>query len=213
MKIKHIAQAALAVVASVAVNAASAAAPTGNATAAISQAALSANNIVLTAFGAATYSSGILSLTAAQSSTSTTLIDFANGDGFKLAGSATISLLDLSYNVSTNTLNGMVKLGNPTIGLTLFNTGPIANATSFMAVADPDGANDLLVSGLTLTPEFVTAISAYIEDPTAIPLGSILTSMSFENYGFAAPVPEPTTYALMGLGLVGISLVARRRQA
>ncbi|MBI2734117.1 MAG: PEP-CTERM sorting domain-containing protein [Aquabacterium sp.] len=28
----------------------------------------------------------------------------------------------------------------------------------------------------------------------------------------AAPVPEPTTYALMGLGLVGLALVKRRRQ-
>jgi hypothetical protein len=38
--------------------------------------------------------------------------------------------------------------------------------------------------------------------------GSITSTMMF-----SPPVPEPSTYALMGLGLAGITLVARRRQA
>jgi hypothetical protein len=37
--------------------------------------------------------------------------------------------------------------------------------------------------------------------------GSISSSIVFT----AREIPEPSTYALMGLGLVGISLVARRR--
>jgi PEP-CTERM motif len=214
MKMKHIAKAVLGAVAAVAVSAASAAAPTGNAVALINQAMLAANNITLTTYGTATYNSsnGNLGLTAAQASTTSTLIDFANADGFKLAGSATVSFLDLSYNTSTNTLNGLLKLGS-NLGLTIYSTGPIANASSFTAVADgTDGVSDLLVSGFTLDSAFADAISAFV-DPSTIPLGTIIQSINFENYGFVAPVPEPSTYALMGLGLVGISLVARRRQA
>jgi PEP-CTERM motif len=216
MNMKHIAQAALGVVASVAVSAASAAAPTGNAAALINQAMLAANEITLTTYGTASYTSnsstGNLALTAAQATTTSTLIDFANADGFKLAGSATVSFLDLSYNTSTQTLNGVLKLGT-NFGLTIYSTGPIANANSFSAVADStDGVSDLLVGNFTLDPLFADAISAFV-DPSTIPLGSIITSITFENYGFVAPVPEPSTYALMGLGLVGVSLVARRRQA
>jgi PEP-CTERM motif len=214
MKMKFIAQAVIGAVAAVAVSAASAAAPTGNAVALINQAMLTANNITLTTYGTASYNSstGNLALTAAQATTTSTLIDFANADGFKLAGSATVSFIDLSYNTSTQTLNGVLKLGTNN-GLTIYSTGPIANASSFTAVADSaDGVSDLLVSGFTLDSAFADAISAFV-DPSTIPLGTIIQSINFENYGFVAPVPEPSTYALMGLGLVGISLVARRRQA
>jgi PEP-CTERM motif len=37
------------------------------------------------------------------------------------------------------------------------------------------------------------------------------TSKSLRFIGNVAPIPEPSTYALMGLGLVGVVLVARRR--
>lgn len=39
------------------------------------------------------------------------------------------------------------------------------------------------------------------------------TSKSLRFVGNVAPIPEPSTYALMGLGLVGVVLAARRRAA
>jgi PEP-CTERM motif len=39
------------------------------------------------------------------------------------------------------------------------------------------------------------------------------TSKSLRFIGNVAPIPEPSTYALMGLGLVGVVLAARRRAA
>jgi hypothetical protein len=47
-------------------------------------------------------------------------------------------------------------------------------------------------------------ISNPLTTTTVVPIdpGSVITPT----------IPEPSTYALMGLGLVGISLVARRRQ-
>jgi hypothetical protein len=39
------------------------------------------------------------------------------------------------------------------------------------------------------------------------------TSKSLRFIGTVAPIPEPSTYALMGLGLVGVVLAARRRAA
>jgi hypothetical protein len=45
---------------------------------------------------------------------------------------------------------------------------------------------------------------------TAEGWGSLKSTINFTARE-VLPVPEPSTYALMGLGLVGISLVARRR--
>ena len=43
-------------------------------------------------------------------------------------------------------------------------------------------------------------------------LGKLALDVSAQTLTFT-PVPEPSTYALMGLGLVGVALVARRRRA
>jgi hypothetical protein len=39
----------------------------------------------------------------------------------------------------------------------------------------------------------------------------VLESPGHQDQVFAAPVPEPSTYALMAAGLLGMGFVARRR--
>lgn len=81
---------------------------------------------------------------------------------------------------------------------------------------------DLSVSHLTLTEEAATLFASALKLPPVV--ATILKAVDFgtidnkirpairwDGLGAAAPVPEPSTYALMGLGLAGVAFVARRR--
>ncbi|HIV71961.1 MAG TPA: PEP-CTERM sorting domain-containing protein [Candidatus Aquabacterium excrementipullorum] len=65
------------------------------------------------------------------------------------------------------------------------------------------------VALLDYAPGFALVCNGGTSDCQAVPdPGRLKVSLSYE----VAPVPEPNTYALMGLGLVGMGLVSRRRR-
>lgn len=204
MKMKHIAQAAFALVATVAANSAMAV----NATAILDTALLTANSLTVSALGVASFSSTTGALTINSTATSTsTLADFALADGFKVQTSfGPLNFTDFQFN-SAGLLTGKLQGTGLILGGVSF-TGSLLQASTLTNVAGV-----LQATNFTASP----ALSSYLQNDvglsttTVAALGGMLLSMT--TPGLVAPVPEPSTYALMGLGLVGISLVARRRQA
>lgn len=203
--IKTISRAAVAVAAAVAAHGAMAA----NATVQLDTTVLSAYTIK--GVGADTYNSstGLLTAPIDASKTTASLIDFGNSDGFSLSATVlfstqTLSFTNFSYNVATKTLFG-----------TLGGSGSLLSGISF--------TGDLLTAGTTSTVNNVltasnfsvsTGLAAYL---TTAGLATsyqttIASSIKSVSIPVTAAVPEPSTYALMGLGLVGISLIARQKR-
>ncbi len=155
-----------------------------------------------------------LTMTATVSGTSVKLggTNFLGvSDGFNqlmgLAGN--ISYTKLSMDVSNGTLSGSLTGGGLFLSA-LSYTGDLLVATAVTA----DGANASTFSGFDYAP----ALRAYLADiqapETLVPLPAMITSVSVpvkSTFVPSAQVPEPATYALTGLGLVGLSLVARKR--
>jgi len=213
MKIKQVAQAVLGLVVSVA--ASSAMAANGDVTIKLNQSLMNANDWLAAKLGNAVYTNATpvstVFVPVNAANTTASFIDYAAADGVKISFApnslgirSSVSLLDFTFDIATATISGDVKYGvlNITADEPMLSIGTLTNV----------GGN-LVASDLSMHPSLVALVVDSGLDPNVLPLSSLIQSLTFTGYGFAAPVPEPSTYALMGLGLVGISLVARRRQA
>jgi hypothetical protein len=114
------------------------------------------------------------------------------------------------------------------IGGGLFDaTQPISNSTPFKFdgawFSGGDQVQYKLYSGSTLV--FTSAVSPQLTATNIfVPSGytGLVTSVvvlgrqgyyAMDDFTFNTPVPEPTTYGLMGAGLLGVAAVVRRRRA
>ncbi len=91
----------------------------------------------------------------------------------------------------------------PIVGSTAFNLGSTTTALNGLKITD--AGFSAISTALDLDELGINSLNAAAKN-----FGNISSTI---NVAAVAAIPEPSTYALMGLGLVGIGFAARRRAA
>jgi hypothetical protein len=188
---------------------------------------LSANGYTVSALGSSTYDSSTGMATDpvtgvaidGTASTGPITVSFDGNSGVAITkGLTTAKLTNFSFDTANDTLYGNLSVGfllnlpNQAL-LTATNVAGDFGGSALNNVGTSGSPRtlNLLASNFVLADGLKTLLSSNGVDPNSVSfVASIVQSVSVGSV--TAAVPEPSTYALMGLGLVGIAL-ARRRQA
>jgi hypothetical protein len=147
-------------------------------------------------------------------------IDFGDADGFTLKTSlGSVSFKDFSFDYATNTLSGDLNGLGIISGINLQDSGLIVATTAegnlgfddLSAVSTQAGSRPLYLSAsnFVIAPDLANYLTLIELPATSFPVAQAITSLTIGT----APIPEPSTYAMAGVGLLLVGAIARRRRA